>query len=163
MTYIKNVKTLEELKKTYKKLSLKLHPDCGGSDKEMAELNNEYDELFSKLKNYHKNKEGEIYEKETSETPEQFKEVINKLFALKMIDIEIEIIGSFIWITGNTKPYKDEFKALNFRYSPKKMAWYQAPSDYKKRNRKNYDMDKIRGMYGSQKVKTDKENKKYLA
>lgn len=81
-------------------------------------------------------KRGNLREKETTETPEQFKEVINKLFALKMIDIEIEIIGSFIWITGNTKPYKDEFKALNFRYSPKKMAWYQAPSDYKKRNRK---------------------------
>ena len=92
MTYIKNVKTLEELKKTYKKLSLKLHPDCGGSDKEMAKLNNEYDELFSKLKNYHKNKEGEIYKKETSETPEEFKEIIDKLFALKMIDIEIEIM-----------------------------------------------------------------------
>lgn len=162
MAYIKNVNTLEELKKMYKKLALKLHPDCGGSDDAMAELNNEYDNLFDQLKNTHKNKDGQTYTKETSETPDQFKDIINKLFALKMEGIEIEIVGSFIWITGNTKNYKDEIKALEFRYSPKKYAWYKAPSDYKKRSRKNYDMNTIRGMYGSQKVKSEQENKKYI-
>ena len=162
MTYIKNVKTLEELKKAYKKLALKLHPDCGGSDEEMAQLNNDYDDLFEKLKNTHKNKEGETYTKETNETVEQFKDIINYLFSLKMENVSVEIVGSFIWLTGNTKPYKDEIKKLEFRYSPKKYAWYKAPKDYKKRSHKNYDMDTIRGMYGSQKVKEDKEEKKYL-
>lgn len=153
MKYIKNVETLEELKKVYKKLALKLHPDCGGNEEEMKILNNEYDELFSRLKNIHKNKDGESYTKETTETPEEFKDIINQLFSLKMIDVEIEIVGTFIWVTGNTKLYKDNLKAFNFRYSPKKYAWYKAPADYKKRSRKNYDMNTIRGMYGSQKVK----------
>lgn len=162
MKYIKNVETLEELKKTYKKLALKLHPDCGGSDEEMKILNNEYDILFEKLKNHHKNKEGETYTKETEETPEQFKDILNKLFSLKMEKVEIEIVGSFIWLTGNTKPYREEIKELKFRYSPKKYAWYKAPNDYKKRSHKNYDMETIRGMYGSQKVKDEKQEKKYL-
>ena len=162
MTYIKDVKTLEELKKSYKKLALKLHPDCGGNNEEMAQLNNEYDELFSKLKNTHKNKNDETYTKETDETPEQFKDILNRLFVLKMDGVEIEIVGTFIWLTGNTKPYKDDVKALVFRYSPKKYAWYKAPKDYKKRSHKNYDMDTIRGMYGSQKIKEEKAEKKYL-
>lgn len=162
MTYIKDVKTLEELKKSYKKLALKLHPDCGGNNEEMAQLNNEYDELFSKLKNTHKNKNDETYTKETDETPEQFKDILNRLFVLKMDGVEIEIVGTFIWLTGNTKPYKDDVKALVFRYSPKKYTWYKAPKDYKKRSHKNYDMDTIRGMYGSQKIKEEKEEKRYL-
>lgn len=166
-TYIKNVSTLEELKKMYKKLALKMHPDCGGNEEEMKVLNNEYDELFKKLKNTHRNFEGETYTKETTETPEEFKEIIEKLFKLKMEQVEIEIIGSFIWLTGNTKPYKDELKAMIFRYSAKKVAWYKAPEDYKKRNRKNYDMNKIRDMYGSQTVKKsadkkERDEKKYL-
>mgnify|MGYP002660761647 FL=1 len=115
-TYIKNVSTLEELKKMYKKLALEMHPDCGGNEEEMKVLNNEYDELFKKLKNTHRNFEGETYTKETTETPEEFKEIIEKLFKLKMEQVEIEIIGSFIWLTGNTKPYKDELKAMSFRY-----------------------------------------------
>lgn len=160
MKYIKNVETLEELKKTYKKLALKLHPDCGGSNEEMAQLNNEYDELFSKLKNTHKNKDRETYTKETTETPEQFKDIINQLFNLKMENVEIEIVGTFIWLTGNTKEYKDSIKEQGFRYSGNKKAWYKAPDDYKKRSRKNYDMSTIRGMYGSTKVNQGKKEER---
>ena len=39
---------------------------------------------------------------------------------------------NILWLTGNTKPYKEDIKALEFRYSPKKYAWYKAPKDYKK-------------------------------
>lgn len=57
-------------------------------DQAMTELNNEYDELFNKLKNTHKNKDGETYTKETAETPEQFKAILHQLFSLKMSHFE---------------------------------------------------------------------------
>lgn len=49
MKYIKNVETLEELKKAYKKLALKLHPDCGGSNEEMAQLWTDVNKVDTKI------------------------------------------------------------------------------------------------------------------
>jgi curved DNA-binding protein CbpA len=141
-------RTLEELKKQYRELAMQHHPDMvGGSDESMKAVNAEYDNLFPKLKNIHQNKDGETYTKETAETPEFFKDLINDL--MSMDNIIIEIIGCFVWLTGNTRPYKDRLKALNFKWHMKKSAWYLAPEDYRKRSRKNYELDEIRAMYGT--------------
>jgi curved DNA-binding protein CbpA len=140
-------RTLEELKKQYRELAMQHHPDMGGSDEAMKVVNAEYDALFPKLKNMHQTKNGETYERETAEAPEYFKDLINEL--MRFDGIIVEVIGSFIWLTGNTKPYKDRLKALNLKWHMKKSAWYLAPEDYKKRSRKNYELDEIRAMYGT--------------
>jgi len=142
-------KTLEELKAQYRQLAMKHHPDKGGTDEAMKTINNEYDLLFSKLKDIHQTKDGETYtaKEATTETADQFKDLISEL--MKMDDIVIEIIGCFVWVTGNTKPYKDQLKALKFQWHTKKIAWYLKPEDYRKRSRKDYDLDEIRSMYGT--------------
>ena len=68
---------------------------------------------------------------------------------MRMDDIVIEIIGCFVWVTGNTKPHREQLKALRFQWHSKKIAWYLKPEDYKKRSRKDYDLDEIREMYGT--------------
>lgn len=161
MKFIKNVETLEELKKAYKKLALKFHPDRGGTDEEMAQINNEYDELFEQLKNIHRNKDGEFYQKESTETPQEWREIISKLLVLKMENVLIEVIGSFLWVSGNTKPYKDELKVLGLKWGRKKQAWYLSPKGYKRYGKKDYKMDEIRGMYGSKQV-TERNTKKMI-
>jgi len=83
--YILNVTTLEELKKEYKRLAMVYHPDLGGDTETMKVINNEYDFLFERLKNTHKNKDGEFYTKETdTETAGEWKEVIASLIKLKL-------------------------------------------------------------------------------
>jgi hypothetical protein len=51
MKYFKNVNSLEDLKKQFKKLAFKHHPDRGGDAETMKAVNNEYDMLFPIWKN----------------------------------------------------------------------------------------------------------------
>ena len=54
MTYFKNVNTLEELRKQYKELLKKYHPDNPqGSTEATQDINAEYDKLFRLLKDKH--------------------------------------------------------------------------------------------------------------
>lgn len=46
MSYFKNIKSLEDLKNTFKKLARTHHPDMGGDVEIMKQVNNEYDSLF---------------------------------------------------------------------------------------------------------------------
>lgn len=144
--------TAEELKKAYRKLSMQYHPDRGGNVEDMQKVNDEYSTLFEKLKNIHTNAKGEKYEskKETSETPEHFIKIIDEL--IRFEGVKIEIIGTFIWCSGNTKPYKEEFKRLNFKWSSNKLSWYLSPPDYNKNNNLQYSMDELRDMFGSEEV-----------
>lgn len=50
MKYFKNVKTLDELKKEFRRLVLLHHPDRGGDTRTMQEINAEYEMLFPALK-----------------------------------------------------------------------------------------------------------------
>jgi hypothetical protein len=145
--------TLEELKKIYKKLSLKWHPDVGGSNEAMKIINAEYTELFEELKEIRTNANGAKYHKATTETSQQFIEIIDRL--IRFEGIIIEIIGCFIWLSADTKPYKEELKAMGFKWSANKKSWYLAPEDYRRRSRKYYSLEQIRVMYGTQEVETE--------
>ena len=141
--------TLEELKVEYRQLAMAHHPDRGGDDETMKAINAEYDALFLILKDIHKNKDGETYtaRQASTETAEQFKALIDEL--MKMDDIIIEIIGCFVWVTGDTKPYRSKLKELKFQWHSKKIAWYLKPENYRRQSRRDYGFDEIRTMYGS--------------
>ncbi len=152
MKYFKNCDCIEELKKQYRTLCFKYHPDINKSPdavKTMQEINNEYDELFKKLKNVFKNQKGKIYtdEKPVSETPEEFRNIINALISLE--GIEIELMGRWIWVSGNTKPHKEKLKELNFRWCKKKVAWSWHRAEDSTVSKGKYTLNEIREKYGS--------------
>ena len=159
MKWFNNPQTLEELKKQYKQLVFKHHPDKGGKTSDMQEINAEYDSLFARLKNVHKSADGKTYtaREETKETPEAFREILEKLIHLD--GIEIEICGSWLWITGNTYANRDTLKSLHFQYSKNKNAWYYHEEGYRKLSRKSFTLEQIRDLWGSEKVNPIQQDK----
>lgn len=70
------ISTLEELKKIYRDLAMRYHPDRGGDPEIMKEINNLYDEFFLLFKDKHKNKDGDTYTKENPEKASEFKDIM---------------------------------------------------------------------------------------
>lgn len=158
MKWFNNPQTLEELKEQYRKLALKNHPDLGGSTKAMQEINAEYEALFARLKNVHRTASGETYtaKEETTEKAADFVNIINVLINLD--GLIIEICGKWLWVSGNTKPYRETLKELHFRWSQNKTAWYYHATPYRKKSSKSLSLDEIRDLYGSEKVKAEANN-----
>lgn len=155
INFFEGIKTLQELKKAYHKLVMKYHPDInpGMSDETIKEINNQYDEAFEAIKNGFNTwceDKGMSYKK-TEEMSEDFKEVLSKIIHIP--GIEIEICGNWVWISGNTKPVKEEIKNAGFKWAKEKLKWYWHPTGYRRIGGKKWDMEQIRNTYGSEKVK----------
>lgn len=146
-SFFKDCKTIEEVKILYKQLALKNHPDRGGDTATMQAINAEYEKV---IKNpFFK------FEEQTDEQKADFikyPDIINKIVTFK--GIIIELIGDWIWISGNTYPYKTKLKELGFFFAHKKVMWYYRPAEYKSSNHKPKSIETIRAKYGSEKIET---------
>ena len=153
MKYLKNIKNIEQLKKEYRRMAMELHPDRGGDAEEFKILVNEYEILTKKLAKEN-NKNEEEYNKDI-ELDKQYMDIINQL--IKFDGLTIEVVGSWIWLSGNTYPAKDVIKGLGFKWASKKKMWYLSPEDHpKRRGGKELSMDEIKSKYGVKaKVKTE--------
>ena len=119
-------KNIDDLKVTYKKLAMKLHPDLGGSVEAMQELNDTYERMFNALK-----------DGKTTEDAMVFPEIMEKL--LQFENLEIDVIGSWIWVTGDTFPIKESLKSIGLRWSRKRKKWYFQGQTFKKRKKLSYE------------------------
>lgn len=152
--YFVNCRCVEDLKELYRELAMKWHPDRGGDLEAMKAINAEFDECFEQLKNTRRNigedaAENPYYEasKATTETAGEFRNIIERLIILD--GLVIELIGRWIWVTGETKKYKEILKELGFRWCGKKIAWSWHKKEDGTRSRGKYSMNEIRQRYGS--------------
>lgn len=145
---INSFTTIDDIKAQYRKLAIENHPDNGGTDEAMAAINAEYTELCKRYGHVHKAANGSTYESEETEKPEMFIAIIDEL--IKM-GVDFEIVGSFVWVSGNTYPHKDELKEMGARWSAKRKMWYVAPATWKPRRfNSGMTFGEIEAKYGVQ-------------
>lgn len=152
--YFDHLNTLAELHAEYKRLALRYHPDMGGDDKTMAEINGQYDDAVKRIKAAPVADDDRAAQADrraaASEMPAEFRAAI--LAALRCQGITLELVGRWLWVTGDTYPHKDKLKAAGYHFAGQKKAWYwHSPDDYSRASRKSLDEIKIK--YGCQRVR----------
>lgn len=148
---------LEELKKEYRSLAKKFHPDMN-LDKDttaiMVAISAEYEKLFAILKREDRNG----FKHKESATDMSFRSIIDAL--VKYEEINIEIVGSWIWVSGNTYNIKDVIKGLGFKWSSSNKKWYYGEVSSKKK--KAISWDKKVEKYGLDTVQVSKTKAQVL-
>lgn len=142
-------KTLQELKANYKKMVYQYHPDRNGNtpenDSMMKRINLAYEKYFDIVKKMETAAGSKAAGFATVD--DGYREIIDAIIHLH--GVNIEICGSWIWVSGDTKQYKDIFKEAGFSWAAQKKMWFWKPYETDRRRRSGWDINKIRDVYGS--------------
>jgi hypothetical protein len=134
-----SVTGINEAKKIYKQLAKILHPDIGGSEEAFKQLNHIYNEIIEK----------KLYTSSEGKFDIELEKIISHI--LHYENIVIEVVGSWIWVSGDTRAIKERLKELSFKWAMKKKMWYYG--EMKQKNPKPKSMDEIKAKYGCERVK----------
>jgi curved DNA-binding protein CbpA len=155
MSYFQMVTAADELKAAYRRLCKMYHPDKGGSVEQMQDINNEYEALMARFlsaKSDAEYGEGHFYasREQESEIEQKVRAAVERIAHLDGLDIEI--IGAWVWVSGDTQTHKDALKAAEYWWMRKKEMWaYKGKVSHGKGNT---SLEEMREKYGSQRVHT---------
>jgi len=142
-----------EIKVCYRRASARFHPDRNPAGLEMMKLVNA---AWQALSDY---VPGDCRGDNETEWHDLGEEMNSALNAIMGLGLTIEVCGSWIWVSGDTRPYKEVLKEAGYRWAPKKKLWHFRPSDYKSFSRGKFSMDEIRTKHGSYNVNSKVQRK----
>ena len=141
--------TKEDVTVAYRQASKKYHPDLNPSGEEMMKLINSANEALKGARYPISIRE----EAEAQNYGAEINAALNKIIDLN--GLIVEICGSWVWVSGETRTHKDTLKTNGFKFSGKKKMWFFRPSSKKTWFSKGeFSINEIRDKYGSRQVKT---------
>ena len=141
---LKTGSTAHDAKEAYYAMSKKYHPDVNPAGLQMMKMINEAWEVLKDLAGII---EVDPDQDTTTNYPEDLNEAIVSIINLEGLDIEI--CGSWVWVSGETRTHKDAIKAAGFKYASKKIMWYYRPEGKRAWSRGKVSMNDIRHKYGT--------------
>jgi hypothetical protein len=132
----------------YRRAAMKFHPDRSGGSVEMMQAVNQAIEAIRK---WYTEGGDDLRD---HDKPSGYGDLLAAAIAavVELEGIAIEICGSWVWITGDTRPHKAAFREAGYMWGAKKAAWYFRPAGFKSRGRGKWTLDEIRDYHGSQSV-----------
>lgn len=149
MKWFVGIKTVEELRRKYRALLKKYHPDKAGGNLEITqEINDEYDRMYALLKDRHEG--ADDGDNDDAVLNEKIKEILQKI---AHFDMDIEIIGKWVWCF-QAYEYRQQLKELGFRWAAKKKAWIWHEGSYSRNHAGEVPLEDIRIKYGVREVRS---------
>jgi hypothetical protein len=144
--FFRTCSTVEETKIIYRNLAREYHPDLGGNEEMMKEINRQYHDKLSSLSGTET--DGKTYNYK-QKTEDELIKVIEKIIHLK--DVEVSLIGYWIWILGDTKQHKDYLKSLCCIWHNKRKCWYYKPKGWGTGRSYGGSLEELARKYGCEK------------
>ena len=113
-----------ELKLAYRDLIKKNHPDVGGQEEDMKQINAEYEHLFKNVHELGRSRmtEEEKAEKDFHDVNDNFRDIVEKFIFLD--GVIIDLVKSWVWFGGETFPHLATFQENQCKFSKSKKMWY---------------------------------------
>ena len=158
--YFADTVGVEQIKARYRELAFKHHPDRGGDVKTMQAINRQYHERLKSFDSstsrgsdgadhtYYYNEERE------SAVADKLAEVIGR----NLPGIRIMLVGTWLWIGGDTKPVKTQLKELGFKWHNERTLWFWNTGSYR-RGKSNADFSAIALKYGYKEFSSEEKKK----
>jgi len=133
--YFQGCYSVASIKTIYRKLAFQFHPDVNPDIDEsfMKEINNQYHAALKSANGQSTtDDDGRRHEyKYNYDVEQSLIDKIRELLSINMENVNIELVGTWIWLSGNTKPYREALKQAKCRWHAKRLMWYYQNSTYK--------------------------------